>query len=56
MLCPQYETAAAYGISGAHRTVRCAKFAQAGIASTLGCIEFHKLLKKYKIIEIGVRS
>jgi hypothetical protein len=27
------------------------KFAQTCMASTLGCIEFHKLSKKYKIIE-----
>jgi hypothetical protein len=62
MLCPQYEvgiaekTRAAYGMSGAHRTVRCATFSQTGMASTLGCREFNKLSKKYKIIEIGVRS
>jgi hypothetical protein len=43
-------------MSGAHRTVRCAKFAQTGMASTLGCREFHKLSKKYKIIKIGVLS
>jgi hypothetical protein len=44
------------GLSGAHWTVRCAKFAQTGMASTLGCREFHKLSKKYKIIEIKVQS
>jgi hypothetical protein len=43
-------------MSGAHQTVRCAKFAQTGMASTLGCRKFHKLSKKYKIIEIGVCS
>jgi hypothetical protein len=43
-------------MSGAHWPVRCAKFTQTDMASTLGCIEFHKLSKKYKIIEIGVRS
>jgi hypothetical protein len=31
------KTTAAYGMSGAHRTVWCAKFAQNGMASTLGC-------------------
>jgi hypothetical protein len=41
---------------GAHRTVHCAQFAQIGMASTLGCREFYKLLKKYKIIEIEVQS
>jgi hypothetical protein len=29
---------------------------QTGMASTLGCREFHKLFKKYKIIKIRVRS
>jgi hypothetical protein len=33
-------------MSGAHRTVRCAKFAQTDMASTMGYIEFHKLSKK----------
>jgi hypothetical protein len=50
------KTAVAYGMSSAHQTVRCAKFAQTDMASTLGCREFHKLSKKYKIIEIDVQS
>jgi hypothetical protein len=31
------KTAAIYGMSSAHRTVRCAKFSQTDMASTLGC-------------------
>jgi hypothetical protein len=59
-LCPQYKvgiaekTAAVYGLF--HRPFWCAKFAQNGMDSTLGCREFHKLSKKYKIIEIEVWS
>jgi hypothetical protein len=39
-----------------HWTIWCAKFSQNGMDLTLGCIDFHKLSKKYRIIEIGVRS
>jgi hypothetical protein len=40
----------------AHWIVRCAKFTQNNMASTLGCREFYKISKKYKIIKIGVWS
>jgi hypothetical protein len=61
-LCLQYKvgiaekTAATYAMFGAHQTVSCAKLAQNGMDSTLGRREFHKLSKKYKIIEIGIWS
>jgi hypothetical protein len=52
------KTRAAYGMFGAHWTVRCAKVSQTCMASTLGCREFHKLSKSTRSSksEFGAKS